>query len=117
MRHLILSDIHANHEALAAVLKHARGRYDRILCLGDLVGYGANPNEIVEWARANVASIVRGNHDKACCGLDSLEQYNPAAQASAIWTGETLTEENLHYLEKLPRGPLNFEGFDLVHGS
>jgi predicted phosphodiesterase len=115
--HLILSDIHGNLEALQAVLEDVRGQYDRILCLGDLVGYGADPNAVVEWARSSAAAIVRGNHDKACCGNDSLENYNPSAQLSAIWTRSVLTEENLEYLRKLPHGPLRYEDFDLVHGS
>ena len=117
MPYLILSDIHANREALDAVLADAHGRYERILCLGDLVGYGPDPNAVVEWVRANVATIVRGNHDKACSGLDSLDYYNPAARASAIWTQSRLSPENVDYLQKLPRGPLRHEGFDLVHGS
>jgi predicted phosphodiesterase len=123
VRHLILSDIHANHEALTAVLKHAKGRYDRILCLGDLVGYGSDPNEVVDWAREIVDAdggnnkIIRGNHDKACCGLDSIEDFNPAAQASSVWTSETLTETNLEFLRELGAGPLDAGGFDLVHGA
>jgi predicted phosphodiesterase len=114
---LIVSDIHGNLEALEAVLADARGRYDRILCLGDMVGYGADPNAAVEWARTSVAAIVRGNHDKACTGLDSTEDYHPAAQASAVWTAEALSPANAEYLRGLPRGPLPIEGFDLVHGS
>ncbi len=121
MRYLILSDIHANFEALDAVLKHARGRYDSILCLGDLVGYGADPNEVVEWAREIMsdghAQIIRGNHDKACCGLDSIEDYNPAAQASSLWTADTLNQSNLDFISQLPGGPLDVDGFDLVHGA
>lgn len=117
MPYLILSDIHANLEALNAVLADARGRYDRILCLGDLVGYGADPNAVVEWTRAHVAAVIRGNHDKACTGLDDLENYNPAARASAVWTRDALTPGNRDYLEKLPRGPLAYEGVDLTHGS
>jgi predicted phosphodiesterase len=115
--HLILSDIHANLEALHAVLADADGKYDRILCLGDLVGYGANPNEIVKWARENVSVMVRGNHDKACVGNESLEHYNAAARASAEWTRTVLTPENADYLKNLPRGPLRYEDYDLVHGS
>jgi predicted phosphodiesterase len=114
---LIVSDIHANREALEAVLADARGRYDRIVCLGDLAGYGADPNFTVDWARANVSAIVRGNHDKLCAGLESFYHYRPAARAAAEWTVQTLTPENRVYLEKLPRGPLPYEGFDLVHGS
>jgi diadenosine tetraphosphatase ApaH/serine/threonine PP2A family protein phosphatase len=115
--YLILSDIHGNREALEAVLAAVHGRYDRILCLGDLVDYGADPNAVVEWARANLTAIVRGNHDKACAGLESFEHYNPAARASAAWTRSVLTPANIEYLEKLPRGPLRHENFDLVHGS
>jgi predicted phosphodiesterase len=114
---LIVSDIHGNREALEAVLADAKGGYDRIVCLGDLAGYGADPNFVVEWARADVSAIVRGNHDKLCAGLESLYAYRPAARAAAEWTMNTLSAENRAYLEKLPRGPLPYEGFDLVHGS
>jgi predicted phosphodiesterase len=118
---LILSDVHGNLEALDAVLADAEGRYDRTLCLGDLVGYGADPNAVVDWARSHVAAIVRGNHDKACVGLDDLEAYNAAARAAAMWTRAALTPQNLEYLQKLPRGPLPIQcrhgAFDLVHGS
>jgi predicted phosphodiesterase len=121
-QYLIVSDIHGNYEALEAVLEDARGRYDRILCLGDLVGYGADPNQVAEWAKSNVVSIVRGNHDRACSGTDSLEYFNPSARASAFWTRGALTPGNSSYLEHLARGPLHVThngdgGFDLVHGS
>ncbi len=117
MPFLIVSDIHGNREALEAVLADARGQFERIVCLGDLAGYGADPNFVVDWARANVSAIVRGNHDKVCAGLDSLYSYRPAARAAAEWTLNILTPENRTYLERLPRGPLRYEGFDLVHGS
>lgn len=117
MPYLIVSDIHGNQEALEAVLADAQGSYDRILCLGDLVGYGADPNAVVEWARENAAAVIRGNHDKACCGNDPLEHYHPAARASAEWTRTELSPQNLEYLENLARGPLRYESFDLVHGS
>ncbi len=117
MRYLILSDIHANLEALEAVLAHAAGRYDKILCCGDVVGYGADPNPVIEWTRANSASTVRGNHDKACAGIDDIEWFNPAAKASAMWTREILTEPNRDYLRMLPKGPMRVEDFDILHGS
>jgi diadenosine tetraphosphatase ApaH/serine/threonine PP2A family protein phosphatase len=117
MPHLILSDLHGNLEALEAVLAGAEGLYDRILCLGDLVGYGADPNAIVDWARKNAAVIIRGNHDKAGAVLDDLETFSPLARASALWTRTVLTTESRSYLERLPRGPLPYEGVDLVHGS
>lgn len=117
MRYLILSDIHANLEALSAVLADANGRYDQILCLGDLVGYGADPNPVCEWSREKITTIVRGNHDRACSGNESLEDYRPAAAASAVWTAGQLTPENIEYLSRLPRGPLRYDDFDLTHGS
>lgn len=119
--YLVLSDIHANLEALEAVLADANGLYDNILCLGDVVGYGADPNAACEWVRANAAAVVRGNHDKAACGLEDLRYFNPVARTSAIWTREELTEGNLDWLRTLPRGPLVIEGkpfpLALVHGS
>ena len=117
MPYLILSDIHGNWEALEAVLADAGRQYDRLLCLGDLVGYGADPNAVTEWAREHAAVAIRGNHDKACAGMDPLEDYNPSAKASADWTRRELTPENRAYLERLPSGPLPYEGLDLVHGS
>ncbi len=122
MPFLIVSDIHANLEALEAVLEDARGRYGRILCLGDLVGYGADPNAIVEWTRENVAIAIRGNHDRASAaedssGFDTIESFNPSAQTSTYWTRDALLAENRAYLEALPRGPLFYKGVDLVHGS
>lgn len=117
MRYLILSDIHGNWEALEAVLRDAAKDYDEILCCGDLVGYGADPNSVVEWTRQHARAVVRGNHDKACAGLDDLEWFNPVARAAAVWTGQTLTPENLEYLRNLPRGPLVMNSFQILHGS
>ncbi len=117
MRYLILSDIHANQPALEAVLHEAAGHYDQIICCGDLVGYGADPNSVVDWARANLQSVVRGNHDKACAGLDDLEWFNPVARQSATWTIETLSEENVTYLRELPQGPVAVNGYQILHGS
>jgi predicted phosphodiesterase len=117
VRYLILSDIHANREALEAVLAHAEGCFDRILCAGDLVGYGADPNAAVDWARRTAIVVVRGNHDKACAGLDDTEWFTPAARAAILWTQDVLTEENSEYLRLLPRGPLSIGGFQIMHGS
>jgi predicted phosphodiesterase len=118
MRYLIISDIHANWEGLQAVLRDARNSYDRILCAGDLVGYGADPNAVVDWARREISAVVRGNHDKACCGLlDDLEWFNPVARQAALWTRAQLTYANLEYLQNLPKGPIRVENFQLLHGS
>lgn len=121
MAYLILSDIHGNLEALEAVLADADGLYDCVLCLGDVVGYGADPNAVTEWVRDEATAVVRGNHDRACVGGESLEFFNPAARASAIWTRRALNEENRLFLEHLQRGPLLINEprgeFLLVHGS
>lgn len=117
MRYLILSDIHANREALEAVLTDAEGSYDEVLCCGDIVGYAADPNAAVDWVRAHVRLTVRGNHDKAAADSEGLEWFNAAARSATLWTQRELTPENLEYLRGLPRGPMRADGFQLVHGS
>jgi predicted phosphodiesterase len=117
VRYLILSDIHANWEALRAVLASAGSLYDRIVCCGDLVGYGADPDAVVEWVRANVGSVVRGNHDKACAGLEDLEWFNPVARLSALWTQAATQPENIQFLRDLAQGPERVNGFQILHGS
>lgn len=117
MRFLILTDIHANWEALAAVLKHAKGQYERILCCGDVVGYGADPDAVTEWVRQNVTTIIRGNHDKACAGLEDLEWFNPVARISAMWTQTATDPRNITYLRNLNKGPQEVDGFQILHGS
>ena len=117
MRYLILSDLHANLEALDAVVRETAGRYDQAICCGDLVGYGADPNAVVEWVRSNCALTVRGNHDRACTGLDDLEWFNPVAQKAAFWTQEELTPANAEWTRELPKGPLGCDGFQVVHGA
>lgn len=117
MRYLILSDIHANLQALEAALASAEGKYDEAVCLGDVAGYGADPCAVIEWTRKHVKQIVRGNHDKACAGLDDLEWFNPVAKASALWTRGLLPPADAAYLRELPRGPQRIGDFDILHGS
>jgi predicted phosphodiesterase len=117
VRYLILSDLHANLEALKAVLESASGAWDRAICCGDLVGYGADPNAVVEWVRANCPIVVRGNHDRASTGMEDLEWFNPVARQAAIWTLQSLSSENAEYVRELPRGPLAVDDFQIVHGS
>ena len=117
MRYLVLSDIHSNWEALEAVVQDAAGRYEQALCCGDLVGYGADPNRVSEWAREHCAVVVRGNHDKASTGLEDPEWFNPVARAAALWTQDTLTPENREYIRALARGPVELDGFQLLHGA
>jgi len=117
VRYLILSDIHANWEALEAVLSAAAGDYDHIVNCGDLAGYGPDPNGVIEWCQETNAIIVRGNHDKACARLENLEWFNPVARASARWTFQTLTPENRQFLIDLPKGPALFDDFQVFHGA
>ena len=118
MRFLILADIHANLEALEAVLERARGQYDQVICCGDLVGYGPDPNQVTEAMRQlGPALMVRGNHDKAAVGLTDLSWFNPLAGSAALWTQAQLSEENRRYLQAMPRGPADGHGFTVAHGS
>ncbi len=119
MRILVLSDIHANLEALDACLAGAPS-FDTVVNLGDIVGYGASPNEVTDRSRSLGKNFVRGNHDKAATGLTDLDDFNPMAGAAAIWTRNALTPENLDWLRALPHGPVfpaELEPMQLVHGS
>ncbi|MDE1178247.1 MAG: metallophosphoesterase family protein [Edaphobacter sp.] len=118
MRFLILSDIHANWEALTAVLEDAASRhYQAVLCLGDIVGYGPNPNEVAAWVRTHADVVIRGNHDKACSGSTAFDSFNLLAQCSSRWTREQLLDDHTQWLRNLDRGPVLVENFDLVHGA
>jgi predicted phosphodiesterase len=117
VRYLLLSDIHSNLEALEKCLEVASGRYDRVLCLGDLVGYGPDPNAVVDRTRGLTDVIIRGNHDKACSGISDAEDFNVLAKIGTLWTRQELTSKNFEFLRNLPAGPLFLEGFELVHGS
>jgi predicted phosphodiesterase len=119
VRILLLSDIHANLEALDAVLAAAPS-HDLVVNLGDIVGYGASPNEVAVRSRELGKTFVRGNHDKAATGLMDLNDFNPMASAAAIWTRNELTPENLEWLKALPHGPVSVPDLpqvQLVHGS
>jgi diadenosine tetraphosphatase ApaH/serine/threonine PP2A family protein phosphatase len=120
MRYLVLTDIHANLEALDACLSDAqRRRCDRTLVLGDLVGYGADPNAVVERVQAlEPAAIVRGNHDKVACGLEQAEGFNAVAKSAAHWTFDALTPEHRAWLAALPQGPHAVDDLiEICHGS
>ena len=121
MRYLLLSDIHSNDEALAAVLARARRRgFDRVVILGDFVGYGADPNAVLDRLRRvrKRKVLIRGNHDKVVSGLDDGELFNPVALEAARWTESALTRRNLEFLAALPIGPVAVDGaFEICHGS
>ncbi len=124
MRALILSDIHANLEAFEAVLRSAEDQYDAVWNLGDLVGYGGSPNQVIDRMRPLAQLSVRGNHDRVCCGLSSALSFNATARTAANWTQKELTPENLQWLKAMPQGPLHpavdgveTEAITCAHGS
>ena len=102
MRYAVLSDIHGNLEALDAVLADAADRADALLCLGDVVGYGADPLACVERVAGRAAATIAGNHEHGVVGLLDLEWFNPYARAAAEWTRERLDDDHLRYLAALP---------------
>jgi diadenosine tetraphosphatase ApaH/serine/threonine PP2A family protein phosphatase len=119
MRYLILSDIHANLDAFETVLAHATRRWDRALVLGDLVGYGAEPNAVVDRVKGLLPdAVIRGNHDKAACGLDDGSGFNHVARTAAMWTRRQLTPDNEAYLRALPMGPIQIDALtEICHGA
>jgi predicted phosphodiesterase len=121
VRYLILSDMHANWDAFEVVLRAARRkRFDAILVLGDLVGYGAAPNQVVEAVRLLGPRLVtvRGNHDKVVAGIDRGINFNQTALAAAQWTARRLTPANLRYVRALPAGPREVAAdLAICHGS
>lgn len=103
MRIGIFSDIHGNLEALEAVLKTLKkSSIDRYVCLGDIVGYGANPNECIDMVRNLTDAVVMGNHDHCVLGLTTISDFNTYAQQAVLWTARQLIPENETYLRSLP---------------
>ncbi|HOI45993.1 MAG TPA: metallophosphoesterase family protein [Candidatus Aminicenantes bacterium] len=120
MRYFIFTDIHGNLEALHAVLKSIqKKRIDYYILLGDLVGYGASPNEVIQKVMAlRPASIIRGNHDKAACGLDSVQNFNPIAAAAIHWTRKNISKKNMDFLSRLGKGPeIIHDHITICHGA
>ena len=115
MRYLIVSDIHANIHAFDAVLGHA-GDFDKIWCLGDVVGYGPYPNECIKRLQDFPHVCVAGNHDWAALDRLDLSDFNTDAQASTLWTQQQLTADSKAYLESLPEKHAE-EDVTFVHGS
>ena len=120
MRALVISDLHANAEALKSVLAHVRRKkYDTVVCLGDFVGYGAQPNQVLDTMRKMKGRklYIRGNHDRVAAGLDDANGFNHAAKAAALWTRDHLSQPNRNFLRDLTVGPLIHKGVMLCHGS
>src|ERR1700747_2149214 len=117
MRFAILSDIHANLEALEAVLEDARERRcSRFLCLGDLVGYNANPRECIERVRELGCPVVKGNHDEEATLSASSARFNELAERAIEWTRDNLTDQDKEWLRGLPLQK-QMHGFTIVHAT
>jgi diadenosine tetraphosphatase ApaH/serine/threonine PP2A family protein phosphatase len=118
LRYLVISDVHANLEALDAVLA-AAGPYDHALVLGDLVGYGADPNTVIDRVRALPATtFIRGNHDKVGAGLENTDGFNYLARHAITWTTNALTPERRQWLAALPQGPTVIDDLvEICHGA
>src|SRR5512135_707386 len=120
MRYLVFADIHGNLEAFLSVLKFIqKKKIDQYIFLGDVVGYGASPNEVIQKLQAlKPLSVVRGNHDKAVGGLDSIETFNPIAASAIHWTKERIAKKNLAFVLRQKQGPLFVdETITICHGS
>ena len=116
MRTLVISDIHANLTALRAVLENA-APFDRVWCLGDIVGYGPDPNECIETIRDLLElQCVKGNHDAAILGEIDVRSFNYEARESLEWLATVLSPENKDWLAELPE-KVTFDTFTLTHGS
>ncbi len=113
----LISDIHGNLEALDAVLAEIEARRPRrVFCLGDVVGYGASPNECLAKVRKHCELVLLGNHDAAASGGPEAARFNIYARVAADWTSKTLTRENREYLQRLPLTSSEGSGY-LVHAS
>jgi len=120
LRALVVSDLHANAEALRAVMARVRRKkFEVVFCLGDFVGYGAQPNHVLDVMRTMRGRkvYIRGNHDRVAAGLDNADGFNQAARAAALWTRDHLSAPNRRFLRELPMGPTMHRGVMLCHGS
>jgi predicted phosphodiesterase len=117
MKIALISDIHANAEALEAVLADIKTqKVDEILCLGDIVGYGANPNECIELVKKSCSLVLLGNHDAAAVGMLSTQHFNIHAKIAIEWTTENLKNSCLAWLKTLPLKENKFS-HTLVHAT
>ncbi len=118
MKYLVISDVHANLEALEATLA-AAGPHDHVLVLGDLIGYGADPDAVVARVRAlPTATFIRGNHDKVGAGLEGVDGFNQLARQAIAWTAATMSADMRAWVAALPKGPVIVDDqVEICHGT
>lgn len=117
MRYALIADIHGNLEAFESVLSSIQEeKIDQTLCVGDIVGYGANPIECIDLAKKHCTKAVAGNHDYAAIGLTDIDYFNPFAKDALLWTSEKLTENEINYIAALKLVERE-DGFTMVHAT
>jgi len=116
VRYAVLSDIHGNIDALRAVLADAAERADDVLCLGDIVGYGADPTPCVDLIGTRARAVVTGNHERAVTGRLDMSWFNRHARAAAEWTREHVDADGIAWLDALPL-TAEIDDATLVHAS
>jgi len=117
MIYLIISDVHSNWESLQKFIELSKSiKHDKKVCLGDIVGYNADPNPCVEWVRDHVDIVLAGNHDYGVLEKIDISYFNSAARAACLWTRTTLTEENSEFLNSLSNAREQ-DGVTWVHSS
>lgn len=115
MKYAILADIHANLEAFKSVLEHLKG-IDKHIFLGDVVGYGPDPNECIDLLKARGFISIAGNHDMVCVGKLSSELFSEEARKAIEWTSGILEPKSAEFLKGL-QDHLETDDFEIVHGS
>ncbi len=119
MRYAVISDVHSNLEAFLAVLNEIDNMdMDEIICLGDIVGYNANPNECIDIIKSRRIKCITGNHDSRASGLEEPDNFTPFAREAILWTRLQLNQKSITFLQNLP-GSLSFHDGKMlaVHGS
>lgn len=118
MRYLVIADVHSNLDAFQTVVWDAEkhGGFDKLWCIGDIVGYGPQPHECIEFLKQHDSISVAGNHDLAAIGKIDVFDFNPHAARAVIWTSEQLTDSDVEYLKSLPFSYCEGD-FTMVHGS
>ena len=120
MNALVISDLHSNEPAFRAVMKHVRRkRFDHVVCLGDFVGYGAQPNQVLDELRSLPGKkiFIRGNHDRVVASDGDARGFNSAARAAVLWTRDHLSRTNRRLIDNLTPGPVAVGDLLFCHGS